>query len=257
MVHWATHSTAPKFTLKEFALAGEYRSTGRCYENISLGHLYFRPMVSYIYALLDPRGKMLAYVGRAVDPEARYFDHIRCDGSNKGKDKWIQDLKASSMLPILYIFEQTDRKYESIRERFWIDEVFGFGYQLYNIASVYPRERLIFENKMEMSSSQKLQIETKKRLEVEKQRRKDFKKLCADTLKETKGVYNPFDAQTLEILASIRARHEKKRQAQIEEQVQAAKSWARQKKVLLLLCFGGIAWVAHFIYQAYLITNPF
>lgn len=210
--------------------------------------------------LLDPLGAMTGYVGKSIHPEKRFFEHLACRDNNKGKINWILKLRELGTKPLLYILEETDVKHELVRESFWIDEAFKLGYQLLNIAEVYPRERLVPENRYLIAG--KFASE-KEYLEDAKKRRQESP--VSFLKQQHKYVDN---VESLEILASIRARHEKKRQeeitayakqrqAEIEDQAQTAKSWARQKKVLLLLCFGGIAWVAHFIYQAYLITNPF
>ena len=103
-------------------------------------------MKSYIYMLLDPFEAMVGYVGKSVDPEGRYYQHLNDRHTNKGKIRWILKLQELGSKPLLYILEETDTKHESIRESFWIDEVFKMGYQLLNIAKVYPRERIISEN---------------------------------------------------------------------------------------------------------------
>lgn len=110
------------------------------------GIFVYKAMKSYIYMLLDPFEAMVGYVGKSVDPEGRYYQHLNDRHTNKGKIRWILKLQKLGSKPLLYILEETDTKHESIRESFWIDEVFKMGYQLLNIAKVYPRERIISEN---------------------------------------------------------------------------------------------------------------
>lgn len=54
-----------------------------------------------IYALIDPRDHLIHYVGMTDDVYARFLQHIRCDGSNPGKDAWIHELRQANEMVIM------------------------------------------------------------------------------------------------------------------------------------------------------------
>lgn len=215
-------------------------------------------MKSYIYMLLDPLGNMVGYVGKSINPEARFYQHLADRCTNKGKVGWIAKLRELGTKPLLYILEETDTKHEFIREKFWIDEAFKLGYQLLNIAEVYPKERLDSENQYLIAGKFASKEEY---LEDAKKRRQESP---VSFLKQRYEYVA--DAESLEILASIRARHEKKRQeeiaaherqhqAQIEQHCAEEKQRIKQAKIFIAIALGVMAWVAY--YEIYLSTNPF
>ena len=95
-------------------------------------------MTYYIYGLLDPFERNIAYVGKTKNLPARYHQHITDTDGNRYKIDWINSIKARRRLPLLYVLEETEYEKSAVREAYWIDEMNRLGYQLTNIAKVHP-----------------------------------------------------------------------------------------------------------------------
>lgn len=95
-----------------------------------------------IYALLDPKTKIIRYVGLTTHTiEFRLeWHYAACDDKthymNKGRipnnpvAKWVRALKKYGMKPLVILLEETnDRK----REKYWIQAITTRGNNLFNV----------------------------------------------------------------------------------------------------------------------------
>lgn len=78
--------------------------------------------IIYIYTLTDPNTNIVRYVGKSVNPNRRYYEHItNCYRTfNNHKDNWIKKLLSNNKTPILNIIEETTKDKWSDREKYWI-----------------------------------------------------------------------------------------------------------------------------------------
>src|SRR3990170_2720032 len=78
-------------------------------------------LVTFIYALVDPRNQRVMYVGKSDDPRKRVKDHM-CDGVNPCKIAWIGELKELGLHPFVLILDKIDLTVASWQdaEKKWI-----------------------------------------------------------------------------------------------------------------------------------------
>jgi hypothetical protein len=78
-------------------------------------------MYHYIYALVCPKDNTIRYIGKSINPETRFLDHIGYkDKSNIRKNRWIKKLKEEGSYPVLKILDKrTSDKIDDL-ERFFI-----------------------------------------------------------------------------------------------------------------------------------------
>ena len=88
-----------------------------------------------IYALIDPRSDEIRYIGKSVDPDMRYQQHLNESAVNNGKIAWIEELQNEGHKPLLEILELTTENEWAERERWWIKRGLEFGWNLLNIKS--------------------------------------------------------------------------------------------------------------------------
>ena len=78
-----------------------------------------------IYVLKDPDTHIVKYVGRSVQPDTRYRQHIfsaKKDGPKDSKSSWIRSLLNKNKKPILEIIDECSLSEAIDREIFWINE---------------------------------------------------------------------------------------------------------------------------------------
>lgn len=89
----------------------------------------------YVYALGDPRTQQVHYIGQAKNVYRRFAQHLNEPHRNKGKDTWMDDIKAAGIVPTLAILESNiDPSVIDERERYWIKRHLAQGAPLTNIA---------------------------------------------------------------------------------------------------------------------------
>jgi predicted GIY-YIG superfamily endonuclease len=88
---------------------------------------------TYIYALLDPDTGEIHYVGKTVDLERRYKDHLRARDKTP-KDRWIKKLAQSKKQPDLKVLEKCAERNWAAKEKYWIDSLKRKGSPLLNQA---------------------------------------------------------------------------------------------------------------------------
>src|ERR1700676_2228644 len=88
---------------------------------------------TYIYALHDPRDWSIRYVGKANDPTHRLKIHIANRGVVRMR-KFIQELRADGLIPVLSILQTCPRSAWQPWEKFWIATIRQSGAHLLNVA---------------------------------------------------------------------------------------------------------------------------
>lgn len=88
----------------------------------------------YIYALIDPRDDVIRYIGKSIDPDYRYVQHMNEKVSNKGKIAWIAGLELEDLQPEMKVLEIANEKNWEEREKWWIERGREFGWPLLNIS---------------------------------------------------------------------------------------------------------------------------
>ena len=88
----------------------------------------------WIYGLKDPRTQKFRYVGRSCRPWARLKAHLKGDDTNTYKKRWIAQLDAAGLEPILVLLEQTTESGWRDLEQFWEQHLREQGEPLTNLA---------------------------------------------------------------------------------------------------------------------------
>jgi len=87
-----------------------------------------------IYALVDPRDFLIRYVGLSENIYMRFKQHLRCEGTNVGKNRWIEELNANQEIPNVWNLETArDREEARFLEEEWIDRLLKQGFPLLNV----------------------------------------------------------------------------------------------------------------------------
>ena len=102
----------------------------------------------YIYALIDPRDKLVRYIGISTDPKHRHRQHSR-RGYNRCIWRWARELELLGKSPVLHIVVTINREAEtsddafrqivSEREAYWIGEYLRLGAPLFNTFGITKR----------------------------------------------------------------------------------------------------------------------
>lgn len=87
---------------------------------------------TFIYGLIDPRDNQIKYVGKSNNPSARLGGHVSCRASGE-KGRWIAELGAMGLLPIITVLEETTEAQWSEREQHWIAAMRASGCALLNV----------------------------------------------------------------------------------------------------------------------------
>ena len=66
-----------------------------------------RPKPTHVYHLVDPRDRVVRYVGKTGAPKSRLKEHIResQERQNTAKKRWIHSLLAEGLLPVMVIVD--------------------------------------------------------------------------------------------------------------------------------------------------------
>jgi len=89
-------------------------------------------LCAQIYGLKDPRDGTIRYIGRSVQPERRYQEHLS-DRTNRLKASWIDDLRGEELEPTLEILEEVgEEQVASVIEARWIQRGIDEGWPLTN-----------------------------------------------------------------------------------------------------------------------------
>lgn len=75
--------------------------------------------MKYIYALIDPRDRLIKYVGQSDNIDRRYEEHIsKMEGTSKGK--WVRELLLLGMEPEIIRIGECEDKDVFTLENWWI-----------------------------------------------------------------------------------------------------------------------------------------
>lgn len=92
--------------------------------------------VIYIYSLKDPRDYQIKYIGKTIDIDRRYKQHIKNYTNKKSlKNSWISSLLQYGLQPMLEIVEICDESKWQEREQYWIKYYKELGFDLKNMTN--------------------------------------------------------------------------------------------------------------------------
>ncbi len=75
----------------------------------------------YIYTLKDPRDNKVCYVGRTVNLDNRFNQHMHDHPYHYGRfRRWRDKLKSEGLVPVMSIIDECDSELAKNREMFWI-----------------------------------------------------------------------------------------------------------------------------------------
>jgi len=77
--------------------------------------------IIYIYTLTDPKNNEVRYVGKTINPERRYKQHLY-DKRRSHKASWVQSLRNDNLKPIMSIIEECTESNWRDSERYWIQQ---------------------------------------------------------------------------------------------------------------------------------------
>lgn len=90
----------------------------------------------YIYSLKDPRDYQIKYIGKALDIDKRYKQHIENYTNQKSlKSSWVLSLLQYGLQPILEIVEICNESKWQEREQYWIKYYKELGFDLKNMTN--------------------------------------------------------------------------------------------------------------------------
>jgi predicted GIY-YIG superfamily endonuclease len=74
-----------------------------------------------IYGLIDPRDRLVFYVGQTTDVYKRLLEHINCSGNNFERNSRIHELRALNLMVIMEVFELVELQDDANeREAYWV-----------------------------------------------------------------------------------------------------------------------------------------
>lgn len=89
-------------------------------------------MTTFIYSLSDPRDDQVRYIGKSNNPGQRFAGHVNASPASS-RGKWIAEIKAMGLLPVMTILEEATADNWSEKEQYWIKRMKAAGYNLLNI----------------------------------------------------------------------------------------------------------------------------
>lgn len=89
--------------------------------------------VTFIYALIDPRTDEIRYIGKTVNPNARFRQHLKNRRCSTHCTTWIDSLITEGLKPTMTILESVSDSNGSEQERWWIAEGKRIGLRLTNL----------------------------------------------------------------------------------------------------------------------------
>ena len=113
----------------------------------------------YIYGLKDPRDCQIKYIGKTINIDRRYKEHIQTHRNRKSKkNSWIINLIKNGLEPIMEIIEECNLDNWEEREIFWISYYKELGFNLKNTQNGGGRTKYVFSElaRKNMSDSQKI-----------------------------------------------------------------------------------------------------
>lgn len=109
----------------------------------------------YIYTLSDPRTHEIRYVGKTVNIEKRYREHLNEYKSRTYKEQWIHGMKKIGMKPILEVLDIVNDEDWCYWEKWWICMLKTWGIRLTNIGIGGEGGTMTEETKKKLSEALK------------------------------------------------------------------------------------------------------
>jgi hypothetical protein len=90
--------------------------------------------ISYIYTLSDPDTNEIRYVGKTINLNKRYSQHINLNNikSNTHRDNWMVKVIRSGKLPIFDVLDEVNSDEWKYWEIYWISQIKTWGFNLTN-----------------------------------------------------------------------------------------------------------------------------
>ena len=137
----------------------------------------------YIYGLKDPRDFQIKYIGKTIDINRRYKEHIQTHRNRKSKkNSWVISLIKNGMQPIFEILEECEETNWVEREVYWIQYYKDLGFDLKNMTlGGESNDGYVFtkEDRLKQSKAQKLRHKIKP---FSKETRKKLSEKAKETL---------------------------------------------------------------------------
>lgn len=93
-----------------------------------------------IYGLVDPRCRLLYYIGTTIDLRKRITYHLGGQGNNAPLQEWMIELRKLGLKPIIRIFGTAPNREEAAaKEALLIQEMYVNGHPLKNRESIFRR----------------------------------------------------------------------------------------------------------------------
>lgn len=86
----------------------------------------------YIYELIDPLNNQTRYIGKSVDPETRFHQHLTKLYRITHKINWIKSLLKENLKPILNIIDEVPNSEWEFWECYWIAQYRAWNINLTN-----------------------------------------------------------------------------------------------------------------------------
>ncbi len=189
-------------------------------------------MITFIYALLDPRTDEIRYIGKTVNPNARLRQHIKTRRTVTHCTLWIDTLLAESVKPVMKVLETCDKSNGSTQERWWIAEGKKAGLRLTNLTDGGEGVTMTPERKKHLSelfTGRKISEEQKAKISASLMGHSTSEKTREVLLKGSKMSFpNPHSEETRQRMSA--AHTGKKRTPHSEETKEKMRKAALGKK---------------------------
>jgi len=88
---------------------------------------------AWIYALIDPRNSEVKYIGKSINPNMRFKEHIsKCNKERTKKSNWIKKLISLNTQPNMVLLKEVDDKDVPYWEEYYIKHYKSNGANLLN-----------------------------------------------------------------------------------------------------------------------------
>lgn len=142
--------------------------------------------IVFIYTLEHPLTNEIRYVGKTRNPKMRFHNHCnKLHNERTHKRNWINKLKGEGLKPIMNILDEVSEEEWKLWERYWIEQLKAWGFNLCNHSS--GGEGSILGNSTSFKKGNKPWNTGKAKPKI----RKGFNKICLTT--SFKKGHNPWN----------------------------------------------------------------